>query len=249
MMTKWLKESKHTVVFTGAGMSTESGVPDFRSAQGLWQGKDPQQLASTEAMRHNPQQFVEFYRMRIKGLQAVTPHKGYECLSMWAKHLQLKSIITQNTDGLHEQAGNPNVIPLHGTIRQLHCQDCGLTYSTDRYLGSDAYRADRHFASDVYCACGGFIRPSVVLFGEPLDPRPFELAAKQALQADLFIVLGSSLVVSPANSFPAAAKEHGATLVIINRDPTPLDHLADEVIQDRNLGDVLQSITDELALA
>lgn len=237
MMAKWLKESKHTVVFTGAGMSTESGVPDFRSAHGLWQGQDPQQLASTEAMRHNPQQFVEFYRMRIKGLQAVTPHKGYDCLTLWAKHLKLRSIITQNTDGLHEQAGNSNVIPLHGTIRQLHCQDCGLTYSTDRYLGSD-----------VYCTCGGFIRPSVVLFGEALDPKPFELAAKQALQADLFIVLGSSLVVSPANSFPAAAKEHGATLVIINRDPTPLDNLADEVIHDRNLGDVLQSITEELAL-
>jgi NAD-dependent deacetylase len=218
-------------------MSTESGVPDFRSKNGLWHGKDPQLLASTEAMKYNKSEFVDFYRMRIQALQTVQPHQGYDILTTWANHLQLKTIITQNTDGLHEQAGNRNVIPLHGTIRQLHCNACGAVYSTDRY-----------FSSDLFCNCGGFIRPSVVLFGEMLDSQILAAAKKEAQQADLFIVLGSSLVVSPANSFPITAKEHVAKLVIINLDSTPLDSIADAVINNRKIGDILQSISDELLL-
>ncbi|MGG0936999.1 NAD-dependent deacylase [Brevibacillus centrosporus] len=237
MIATWLKESRHIVIFTGAGMSTESGVPDFRSKRGLWHGKDPQSLASTNAMKHNQKEFVDFYRMRIEALLNVQPHNGYNILTTWAKWLQLKSIITQNTDGLHEQAGNFNVIPLHGTIQQLHCHSCGNVFSTDRY-----------FEHRLYCACEGFIRPSVVLFGESLDPQVLVTAEKEAQQSDLFIVLGSSLVVSPANSFPNIAKEHGAKLVIINHDPTPLDSIADVVINNRKIGDVLRDISEELSL-
>ncbi|QAV15766.1 hypothetical protein EB820_19435 [Brevibacillus agri] len=116
MIAKWLKESRYTVIFSGAGMSTESGVPDFRSQSGLWHGKDPQSLASVEAMKYNQKEFIDFYRMRIQTLQNVKPHIGYRILSSWGQQFQVKSIITQNTDGLHEQAGNINVIPLHGTI-------------------------------------------------------------------------------------------------------------------------------------
>jgi NAD-dependent deacetylase len=237
MLANWLEEAKYTVVFTGAGMSTESGVPDFRSNNGMWQGKDPQLLASTDAMKRNKDEFVEFYRKRIEGLQSIRPHEGYDVLTALAEHLQLNSIITQNTDGLHEDAGNQNIIPLHGTIRRLHCNTCGAVYSTDCYLNNI-----------LYCTCGGFIRPSVVLFGEPLDSLALTAAVNEAQQADLFIVLGSSLVVSPANSFPIIAKENGAKLVIINQDPTPLDRIADIVINDRKIGNVLQEIANELSL-
>ncbi|MED3501745.1 NAD-dependent deacylase [Brevibacillus agri] len=237
MIAKWLKESRYTVIFSGAGMSTESGVPDFRSQSGLWHGKDPQSLASVEAMKYNQKEFIDFYRMRIQTLQNVKPHIGYRILSSWGQQFQVKSIITQNTDGLHEQAGNINVIPLHGTIQKLHCHSCGTMYSTDRYV-------ENH----LYCTCGGFIRPSVVLFGESLDPHMLAAAEKETKQSDLFIVLGSSLVVSPANSFPMIAKEHGARVVIINHDPTPLDSIADAVINNRNIGEVLRLITEELSL-
>lgn len=233
MLKQWLTDARDIVIFTGAGMSTESGVADFRSASGMWQGRDPQQLASTEAMRYNRKEFVEFYRKRIEALQPIKPHHGYDIISRWHKRLQLRSVITQNTDGLHEQAGNPNVLTIHGTIRQLHCHDCGEVYSTDRY---------QHH--QIYCACGGFIRPSVVLFGESLDPSVLAAAEREAKISDLFIVLGSSLVVSPANMFPMIAKEHGAKLVIINRDPTPLDSWADQVIHRRNIGDVLQELDE-----
>lgn len=236
MLTTWLKASKYTVIFTGAGMSTESGIPDFRSVNGIWNSTDPQMLASTAAMESNRKEFLDFYRVRIQALQTVQPHQGYDVLTTWAKHLQLKSIITQNTDGLHEKAGNLNVLPLHGTIRQLHCHTCKEVYPTENYF------LDQH-----YCECGGFIRPSVVLFGETLDSKVISAAVNEARQSDLFIVLGSSLVVSPANSFPITAKDHGAKLVIINQDPTPLDPLADVVINHRKIGDVLREISQILS--
>jgi NAD-dependent deacetylase len=235
MIAKWLMDSKYTVIFSGAGMSTESGVPDFRSKNGLWHGKDPQSLASTDAMRNNRNEFVDFYRMRIEALQNIKPHNGYDILTSWAERLHLKAIITQNTDGLHEKAGNTNIIALHGTIRQLHCHSCGTNFSTDKYLDDQ-----------LYCTCGGFIRPSVVLFGESLDPQVLAAAESEAKKADLFIVLGSSLVISPANSFPIVAKENGAKLVIVNHDPTPLDSIADAVVNDRNIGDVLKELSDSL---
>lgn len=218
-------------------MSTESGVPDFRSKNGLWQGKDPQTLASTDAMEHNRNQFVDFYRKRMEGLQTICPHRGYEVLTSLAEQFQLKSIITQNIDGLHEEAGNRNVIPLHGSIRRLHCNACGALCSTDHY-----------FNHNIYCTCGGFIRPSVVLFGESLNSQVLAAAVYEAQQADLFIVLGSSLVVSPANSFPITAKENGAKLVIINHDSTPLDRIADLVINHRKIGDVLREVANGLSL-
>ncbi|MUG86891.1 NAD-dependent protein deacylase [Paenibacillus timonensis] len=236
MIAKWLKESKYVVFFTGAGMSTESGVKDFRSQDGLWHGKDPQLLASKDAMRHNRKEFVEFYRNRIEALHHVQPHQGYHILTTWAEQIKLRSIITQNTDGLHEQAGNSNVLSLHGTIRQLHCNSCGTKYSTDKFIDG----------VHLYCDCGGFIRPSVVLFGESLNADLLTAANKEARKADLFIVLGSSLVVSPANYYPLIAKENNAKLVIVNFDSTPLDDIADAVIHNRRIGDVLKELSDDL---
>jgi NAD-dependent deacetylase len=232
MIGKLIKSSQHIVVFKGAGMSTESGVPDFRSNTGIWKGKNPEELASVRTMETNRKEFVSFYRKRIEVLKSVKPHIGYEILSIWAERYNLKSIITQNTDGLHEKSGNKSVIPLHGTIQKLHCHKCNKAFSTERYSNGE-----------YICACGGFIRPSVVLFGESLDYQMLKLAQQESQKADLFIVLGSSLVVSPANMFPTIAKENGAKLLIVNHDSTPLDSIADIVVNDKKIGDFLKEVS------
>ncbi|MBY0088278.1 NAD-dependent deacylase [Brevibacillus sp. M2.1A] len=232
----WLRTSSFTVVFTGAGMSTESGLPDFRSQSGLWRGKDPMQLASTRAMMENREAFVEFYQMRIQGLLSCKPHAGHEWLAEWERRGLVHGIITQNVDGFHQEAGSLAVAELHGSLAKIRCLACGTEYAHTRYLEDQG----------TICACGGFLRPGVVLFGESLPQSQVDQAISWTEQADLFIVLGSSLTVSPANWFPQHAKERGAKLVIVNQEPTPLDAWADEVIQKERIGDVLQRIGQSL---
>lgn len=235
LLKKWLEEANYTVVFSGAGMSTESGLPDFRSSGGLWKQKDPSKLASTEALNNNVEEFIEFYRTRVLGVTEYKPHKGHYILADWEKRHIIRSIITQNVDGFHHDAGSKRVAELHGTLKKLHCQTCGLEYSSQEYINED-----------YYCECGGVLRPSIVLFGEALPQEAFEMAYEEAKKADLFIVLGSSLTVTPANQFPLIAKENGAKLVIINRDPTNFDHFADLVVNDRKIGDVLKELDQQL---
>jgi NAD-dependent deacetylase len=232
LFKKWLHESKYAVVFTGAGMSTESGLPDFRSAnKGLWKQQDPNKIATTEALNTNVEAFIDFYRERVLKVKAYEPHKGHYILADWERQGLIKSIITQNVDGFHQQAGSKRVAELHGTLQKLHCQSCGKEYSSEEYVNKD-----------YYCTCGGVLRPSIVLFGETLPMEAFQFALEEAEKADLFIVLGSSLSVTPANQFPLIAKEHGARLVIINREPTQLDDYADQVIHNRAIGEILAEI-------
>lgn len=225
-----LKKANYTVLLTGAGMSTESGLPDFRSSNdGLWKKKDPMKLASTEALNNNVHEFFDFYRHRVLGLKECGPHEGHEILAEWEAQGLLQTIITQNIDGFHQQAGSKRVEEIHGTLQQVHCQTCGVSSDSEKYL-TDEYA----------CSCGGVLRPSVVLFGEMLPEDTLVRSMEESEKADLFIVLGSSLTVTPANQFPLIAKESGAQLVIINMDPTPMDMYADLVINDRKIGDVLR---------
>lgn len=232
MLKKWLDEAKFTVVFTGAGMSTESGLPDFRSANnGLWNKKDPTKLASTEALNNNVDEFIAFYRERVLGVKEYGPHKGHEILAKWEADGKINAIITQNVDGFHQAAGSKQVAELHGTLQQVHCESCGREYDSNEYVNED-----------FYCTCGGVLRPSIVLFGEGLPEDAFQFAIDVTQKADLFIVLGSSLTVTPANQFPLLAKENGTKLVIVNQEPTPLDMYADLVIQDKKIGELLKEI-------
>lgn len=232
MLEKWLKESNYTVILSGAGMSTESGLPDFRSANdGLWNGKDPGEIASTEALNENVKEFIEFYRHRVIGLKECSPHKGHCILADWEKRGILKSIITQNVDGFHRLAGSENVSELHGNLQTLHCQECKKEFPSEGYLHGH-----------VQCNCGGLLRPSIVLFGEMLPEQSLDFAAEESEKAELFIVLGSSLTVTPANQFPLIAKQNGAKLVIINMEPTDFDFYADEVIHERKIGEVLEEL-------
>lgn len=236
MLEKLLRESNYTVVYTGAGMSTESGLPDFRSKQtGLWQQKDPTEVASTEALNKDVETFFAFYRERVLGIKDCRPHIGHEILAKWEKDGIIQSVITQNVDGFHTEAGNENVMELHGTLQKVHCQSCGKQYDSALYE-----------EENYYCVCGGKLRPSVILFGEMLPEGPFVQAAEESEKADLFIVLGSSLTVTPANQFPLIAKETGAKLVIVNLDHTEFDRFADLVIHDQKIGAYLEEINSKL---
>lgn len=236
MLKNWLHESSYTVIFTGAGMSTESGLPDFRSSKGMWKQKDPSKIASTEALNHNVHEFIEFYRERVLGVKEYEPHSGHYILADWEERGIINSIITQNVDGFHQQAGSKAVAELHGTLQKLHCQNCGKEYSSEEYINEDYYCRD----------CSGVLRPSIVLFGESLPETAFQFAYQESEKAELFVVLGSSLTVTPANQFPLIAKESGAKLVIVNRDSTPFDMYADMVINDKNIGELLAEINAKI---
>ncbi|ANB58270.1 sir2 family protein [Anoxybacillus sp. B7M1] len=236
LLAKLMLDSMHTVILTGAGMATESGLPDFRSVQtGLWQQKDPQRLASTHALQYHREDFISFYQYRIRTLRQCQPHAGHRILADWEARGLIQTVITQNVDGFHQQAGSRKVIELHGSLRTIRCSRCNQSYESDAYL-------DDTFS----CTCGGFLRPSVVLFGEALPAEAVEQAWRAAERAKLFIVLGSSLQVSPANQLPLIAKRNGAQLVIVNLEPTELDEWADLVIQNRKIGDVLAETDREL---
>ncbi|MFD1708198.1 NAD-dependent protein deacylase [Siminovitchia sediminis] len=235
MLLNKIKESNYIVILTGAGMSTESGLPDFRSSEGLWEQEDPSRIASVEALNRDVEKFFDFYRHRVLGLRDCKPHAGHEILAKWEKKGMIKSIITQNVDGFHKEAGSEKVAELHGTLQKVHCQSCGKRYDNSTY------------ASEQYtCDCGGKLRPSVVLFGEMLPEDAVMQAAEESEKADLFIVLGSSLSVTPANQFPLIAKQNGAYLVIVNMEPTDLDIYADETIHGRKIGELLQEWDKQL---
>src|SRR5690625_1467332 len=232
-LANMLQSAKHTVIYTGAGMSTESGLPDFRSeGRGLWKRFNPDELANVNALIHNQDEFTEFYRHRLSEITKYEPHKGHELLAEWEGKGMVKSIITQNVDGFHSDAGSQEVIELHGTFRLFHCHHCLEPKDRDAYLQGDVFCSD----------CDGITRPGIVLFGESLPQEAFMQAEKESTHADLFIVLGSSLSVTPANMFPIQAKESNAKLVIINREPTQLDQYADRVIHNRNIKEVLIEI-------
>ncbi|WP_342505503.1 NAD-dependent deacylase [Sporosarcina sp. FSL K6-2383] len=236
MLLNLIKKSKYIVVYTGAGMSTESGLPDFRSTKsGLWEQEDPTAVASTDALNRNVELFFEFYRKRVVGVKDCSPHKGHDILAKWEREGIIQGIITQNVDGFHSVAGSDNVMELHGTLQEVHCQSCGQVY------GNEMYESETF-----YCACGGKLRPSVVLFGEGLQEDIFMKAIDASERADLFIVLGSSLTVTPANQFPLLAKEQGAKLVIVNLEPTSFDHYADLVIHNQKIGEVLAELNHQL---
>lgn len=229
-ITDLLVSSKHTIVYTGAGMSTESGLPDFRSeSRGLWEKFNPDELANVNAIYNNPEEFTDFYKHRLSEVTQYKPHKGHQILANWEKQGLVKGIITQNVDGFHHDAGSKNVMELHGTFREFHCHECQKDHPRAAYLNGDT----------TCHSCNGIIRPGIVLFGESLPQDVFLHAGQESLKADLFIVLGSSLSVTPANMFPLEAKENGAKLVIINREPTQFDMYADYVVQNRNIKEIL----------
>lgn len=233
-----VREARRVLVFTGAGMSTESGVPDFRSARGLYGDASIELLASREGFERRFDEWLAFYRGRIAQLQEIQPNDGHRVIARLQASGKVGTVITQNVDGLHVRAGATEVVELHGRIYECHCEGCGAVIPSERYLD------DAHLR----CACGGKNRPSVVLFGESLPEGAIQRALLGALTSDLVVVLGSSLQVAPANMVPQVAQENGARLVIVNHDPTPFDEDADLVIRD-GIGATLAAMERKLPLA
>jgi NAD-dependent deacetylase len=238
VIAQW-KKAKSVMVLTGAGISTESGLPDFRSAQGLWT-KAPASLFSIEMMDKDPKTFYDFYRDWIRNIRRTEPNKGHRGLAALMKAGFIKTLATQNIDGLHQKAGATGVLELHGTLETLSCMQCGASYDSEMVAAGPA--------EIWYCSkCNGRLRPDIVMFGEALPPDVWEKAAYDGQQADLFVVVGSSLTVAPANLLPEWSVSRGASLLIINRDPTPLDSGADWVIRD-GAGDVIEEIGRRLGI-
>ncbi|MCX7779549.1 MAG: NAD-dependent deacylase [Negativicutes bacterium] len=245
------EQAQSPVVFTGAGMSTESGLPDFRSAQGLWKSR-PESLATMTALKTQPDEFYFFYQWRIAKLRDVSPNIGHHSLALLERLGLVTALITQNVDGLHQQAGSVKVTELHGSLRTVSCLNCAAQYESTVLIPQhsaweEAYKAGLyHYGSECLCPkCNGFLRPDVVLFGEQLPQESWEKAVKACENSDFFVVLGSSLAVAPANVCPQLAVRNGAKLLIVNNDPTPLDELATWVVR-ASIGDVLAAITGRL---
>ncbi|MDR1650688.1 MAG: NAD-dependent deacylase [Synergistaceae bacterium] len=228
--------SRNTVVFTGAGMSTESGLSDFRSKDGMWNVQDPMELATTSAMRDSYEKFHAFYAERFGQMGEARPNEGHKILAKWESAGLVKCVITQNIDGLHAAAGSRAVHELHGSVGSVRCMDCGAGSTPEAFVVLKPCHA-----------CGGRLRPGVVLFGENLPPAALDASWNAAEEAGVLMVLGSSLQVSPANQMPAIAKRAGAMVVICNRDITPMDHLADFRSSD-GIGSFLTKLDSHISL-
>lgn len=222
-LNKYIKEAKYLVFFGGAGTSTASGLKDFRSASGLYHEKTlypPEQILSHSFFEKNTNYFYQFYRKNLNSLTA-KPNICHKYLAKLEKQGILKSIITQNIDGLHQKAGSTNVLELHGSILNNYCTKCHKKINANEVFSTN----------DIpHCKCGGIIKPDVVLYEEPLNENIIANAIKEIEKADVLIVAGTSLVVYPASSFIHYFK--GKHLIIINNEITPLDNKADLIIHD-----------------
>ncbi len=237
-VAKLLANSKHAVVFTGAGISAESGIPTFRGKNGLWRRFDPEEVASIQGFMRNPKAFWNFAKELILKTKA-EPNAGHYAIAELEKMGIVKAVITQNIDMLHQKAGSKRVLELHGSLKFVDCLECGKTYRWEDLI-------DEIEKGEVRCDCGSlYLKPRIVFFGESLPKKVLSDAIEEAKRSDVFIVVGSSLQVYPAASIPFIAKDHGAKLVIINVDPTDKDWLFDFVIYGR-AGEILPKIVDRV---
>ena len=230
----WVKEAKRIVFFGGAGVSTESGIPDFRSVDGLYNQQykyPPETILSHTFFLSETAEFYRFYRAKMLALDA-QPNAAHLKLAEWEREGKCRAVVTQNIDGLHQAAGSKNVLELHGSVHRNHCTRCGAFYTLDDVLRSEGVPR---------CGCGGVIKPDVVLYGEALDETTLNAAVRAIRRADLLLVGGTSL-----NVYPAAGLLRyftGAALAVVNKTPTPADARADLVIQ-ASIGRVLGGFED-----
>lgn len=237
-----LRHSQYTVALTGAGMSTHSGIPDFRSPRsGLWASVDPAEVASIYSFKHHPQRFYEWIRPLAQMILDADPNPAHCALARLEQSGHLKSIITQNIDMLHGRAGSSHIYELHGHLRDVTCIHCFAVYPAEPYLRNTT---NNHVPS---CPmCGNALKPNVILYGEQLPAATLTAARREARRCDLMLVTGSSLEVYPAAQLPGLAQQTGAKLVFINLSATELDAMA-EVVIHADVADILPQLADALA--
>jgi NAD-dependent deacetylase len=243
-VAQMIEKAGRVVVFTGAGVSTESGIPDFRSPGGFWTKFDPEDF-TIDKFLSSPETRRKQWRFLLSGdlLKNAAPNAAHEAIAGLEVLGRLDCVITQNIDNLHQKAGNDpgKVYELHGNMHWIRCLKCGGRYPLEEILGKYGAADD----PPVCGRCGGIMKPDVIFFGEALPESTLRDATWHANHCDLLIVVGSSLVVYPAASLPFAAKQSGAGLVIVNLTPTPADRIADVVI-NASAGEVMGRILSEV---
>ena len=231
-LKQWISESKNMVFFGGAGVSTESGIPDFRSVDGLYRQRfeyPPEEIISHSFFWKRPEYFFRFYREKMLPL-GFEPNITHRTLARWEQEGKLSAVITQNIDGLHQKAGSQNVLELHGSVLRNYCVRCRKAYSAEFVKNATGIPK---------CDCGGIVKPDVVLYEESLDGETLEKSIHHITNADILIVAGTSLTVYPAAGLLRYYR--GNRLVLINRDATPFDGTADLVFH-QSLGDVFSEL-------
>ena len=231
-LNDWIQASGNIVFFGGAGVSTESGIPDFRSVDGLYNQKwkyPPEQVLSHSFFERNPEEYYRFHREKLV-IEGVQPNRAHRKLAELEAAGKLRAVITQNIDGLHQEAGSKNVLELHGSILRAYCSRCRKPYPQE---------VINHGECVPRCSCGGVIRPDIVLYEEPLDQDVMEEAVRYIRNAEILIIGGTSLSVYPAAGLIRYYR--GSKLVLVNRGETPYDGYADLVIHEK-IGDVFSQI-------
>ncbi|MFO8018100.1 MAG: NAD-dependent deacylase [Promethearchaeia archaeon] len=237
-----IQNSDDIVVFTGAGASTESGIADFRSEGGLWSRYDPAVHANYQLFLKDPTKFWEMHRDLEKTLIEAEPNPTHYAIAELEKMGKVKAIITQNVDMLHQRAGSSShedipIYELHGSYGKLECVRCDREYDLDE--------VDTQSEEYPVCECSGFIKPKVILFGENLPPGILNNAVASVRDCDCFLMVGSSLEVSPANFLPGLAKEYGAEIIFINKDSTAMDDIADIFVKGKS-GEIFTQLMKKL---
>ncbi|MCR5089956.1 MAG: NAD-dependent protein deacylase [Oscillospiraceae bacterium] len=231
-LNQWVSESDNIVFFGGAGVSTESGIPDFRSVDGLYHQKwkyPPEQILSHSFFERDPEEYYRFHREKLV-LDGVQPNRAHRKLAELEQAGKLRAVITQNIDGLHQAAGSREVLELHGSILRAYCSRCRKPFPADEM---------NHGKGVPHCSCGGVIRPDIVLYEEPLDQEIMEKAVRYISRADILIIGGTSLNVYPAAGLIRYYR--GNRLVLVNLSETPADGYADLVIHEK-IGEVFSQI-------
>ncbi len=218
-----LRDSRWAVAFTGAGISTPSGIPDFRSARtGLWQRLDPMEVCTLDTFHHAPERFYDWFRPLVRQMAQAQPNAAHYALAELEQACILKAVVTQNIDDLHARAGSKTIREVHGSVRTFSCLTCGRTYPQNEIQPLLLQTEDLPRCA----ACGNILKPDIVLFGEALPGDTWENAVEDMRRADVVLVIGSSLEVWPAAALPEAAAKIGTDLILCNLSPTRLDSQA-----------------------
>jgi NAD-dependent deacetylase len=224
-----IRHARSAIVLTGAGFSTPSGIPDFRTpSKGMWEQADPMQVASLTTFHQHPERFFDWFRPLTRSICEASPNAAHQALAELERAGYIQAVITQNIDGLHQEAGSRNVLELHGSLRSLSCLECDTRRPAQPFLPAYVASGTIPICPD----CGAMLKPDIVFFEEMLPQDTWQRAARYCQGCDLLLVVGSSLEVSPASQLPRYALEHRARLIVNNRTSTYLDRSADLIFRE-----------------
>ncbi len=234
-----IKNKKNGIAFTGAGMSTASGIPDFRSPAGVWEKYDIREYAYIDGFIKNPQKVWEFFSLRYKEFENAKPNEGHKALAELENLDCLKGVITQNIDSLHFKAGSRNVYELHGSIKKLICLECEREY--------ESFNGQFSLELEVpHCSCGAILKPDVTFFGEALPQEVFIQSKKEAVKSDFMIVAGTSAIVYPAAEIPYSAHRKGCQIIEINKEKTALTNNITHLFLQGNIEEILPELVKKV---